>query len=340
MDLDALCRPVQWTAPSRIRALAMPLPDVTVEVAGEPGGAAAARLLFTFVPRSRVTPTPEPPAAGEAFLWGDTAFSGDNDRAWLPGRADRRQISASLAADARIRAMCAAVPADAGIAGALERERWMWTLAAVSGRQEDVMLWVQELRAAEPPDVRKALAAYEAEPDVGLVQKWAAEAAHADPASIRRLLRDARLAALLPQVDAEYKRRDGWDKGWDYYAVDGEVDEPSDAGKVYDVPKDVGADQDLGWTVRATWHLDEWLLSSNRVRAVAEGQDLVELRADLVEKVTNLYFERRKLQVKCDLALEPDLRKRVADELEIRRLTALIDGLTDGRFGAALARHK
>jgi hypothetical protein len=198
------------------------------------------------------------------------------------------------------------------------------------------MLWMEEVQAGESADVRLALARYDAEPSVATVQRWAGEAAGADAATVRDLLNSARFAALLPQVDAEWKRRDGWDKGWEYHPIDGEVDSVSDADKLYDVATDVGADADAGWTVRATWRLDELLLSSNRVRVVAEAEDLVNLRLDVTKRVTDLYFERRRLQVKIDLQPEADLRKRLADELELRRVTAMIDGLTGGRFVAAL----
>jgi hypothetical protein len=338
MDVEAVCQPVPWSLTARPGTLAMPLPDVTLELAGDPrasDGGLAARVLFTFVPRARAV------VVGESFMWGDTAFSGDADRAWVPGRIDRSAVSAAVRRTEAARALCEAFPEGGGVEGALSRERWLWALGAVTERDEEViMMWVELARADEPADVRKSLARYEKEPEVGLVQRWAAEAAHADPRAITGLLRDAKLAALLPQVDAEYKRSDGWDKAWDYYPLDGQIDEPSDAVKVYDVASDTKANQDLGWSVKATWHLDEWLVSSNRVRAVAAAQDLVELRAQLVQKVTDHYFERRKLQIKMDLLPETDLKKRLGDEVELRRLTAMIDGLTDGRFSAALARQQ
>jgi hypothetical protein len=78
-------------------------------------------------------------------------------------------------------------------------------------------------------------------------------------------------------------------------------------------------------------------MSTERIRVIDEAQDAVKLRETVLGEVTRLYFERRRHQVDMLLAPKPDLMGRVRDELHLRELTAALDALTGGRFGAALA---
>jgi len=61
---------------------------------------------------------------------------------------------------------------------------------------------------------------------------------------------------------------------------------------------------------------------------------MVQLREDLVDKVTRAYFERRRLQVLSLIHADPDdpsaQMEQLDRELRIQELTGMIDGLTGG----------
>ena len=62
---------------------------------------------------------------------------------------------------------------------------------------------------------------------------------------------------------------------------------------------------------------------------------MVELREDIINQVTRLYFERRRLQIEMR-ASGPDAQPVWTYELRIAELTALLDGLTGGGFSRSI----
>jgi hypothetical protein len=80
--------------------------------------------------------------------------------------------------------------------------------------------------------------------------------------------------------------------------------------------------------VEATWSLDRLVFDRNELRASREGQRLSSHREELLTRVAELYYARRRLQV--DAALSPDASGAVDRALEIEELTAVLDGLTGG----------
>ena len=79
-------------------------------------------------------------------------------------------------------------------------------------------------------------------------------------------------------------------------------------------------------------------MSSERIRVINEAQDIVKLRDKVLEDVTRLYFDRRRLQVEQLLSPAGDLRSQLKNELRLQELTANIDALTGGRFSASLPK--
>ena len=59
-------------------------------------------------------------------------------------------------------------------------------------------------------------------------------------------------------------------------------------------------------------------------------RDLVELRNDVLEEVTQFYFQRRQLQIDMLLSPPEDLRERLRMELQLQEVTANVDYLTGG----------
>ena len=79
-------------------------------------------------------------------------------------------------------------------------------------------------------------------------------------------------------------------------------------------------------------------MSSEQIRVINEAQDIVKLRDRVLDEVTRLYFDRRRLQVDILLDTGADLRSRIENELRLQELTANLDALTGGTFSASLPR--
>lgn len=183
----------------------------------------------------------------------------------------------------------------------------------------------------------QVLARFAHEPTIAQIHAWTLRHARLDARTIEGLWRASRTFAALPQLTVEYRLKDGWDQDFRY------VDERGAALESVDQPAfalldDGGADQDAQYTIRARWELSDLIFSSERVRVLAETQDAVKLRDQLLAEATRLYFDRRRIQAEMLLAPRPDLHGRVRDEVELLELTARLDALTGGAFGRALAR--
>jgi len=212
-------------------------------------------------------------------------------------------------------------------------------LAAVCHAAPPPPLPVVTPAPADPAvEVRAALAAFDSEPSVREVQRWAAAHAQASPAQTRRWLRQSSRFAWLPRTTVEWRFSDGDDQRFDY--VDPSGDPLLPGAEPAPVIDQATSDRDAAWRVRLDWDLADLVMSSERIRVIDEVQDLVELRDAVVTEVTQLYFERRRLQVERHLRPPLDAAREVRDELRLQELTARIDASTGGAFSAALARTR
>jgi hypothetical protein len=181
----------------------------------------------------------------------------------------------------------------------------------------------------------EVLARFATEPTVRQVQLWAIAQVDCSPEQVQRWLAETRRAAWLPDVDVDLRLRQDWDLGYDYLDAGGL--DPLPGGETFPVAQDAGQ----GWTREAklglSWRLGELVTSSERVRMVAEAQDLAELREEVAAEVTRTYFERRRLQVDLILAPKLDRAGQIRDQLRLEELTAALDGATGGAFSRGLA---
>lgn len=196
---------------------------------------------------------------------------------------------------------------------------------------------------ASPADV---LATFAKEPSVAEVQGMALEYSKTDPRYLDGWLKAAKSAAALPSITLYYKYGSGFDTDYGYYTPeeitdDSDSDNPTDQAAAEALSygpfeTDQGVDIDHQASIRATWALSKLVMSSEEIRVINEAQDIVKLRDKVLEDVTRLYFERRRLQVDLLLGGGGDLKKRVGDELRLAELTAQIDAYTGSRFSKAL----
>lgn len=88
----------------------------------------------------------------------------------------------------------------------------------------------------------------------------------------------------------------------------------------------------IDWDVGLSWDLSDFVWSTDQTTIDSRSKLMVELREDILNEVTRLYFERRRLQTELisDDLLNPPFK--MDKELRIAELTALIDALTGGEF--------
>lgn len=207
------------------------------------------------------------------------------------------------------------------------------TLASLrTGTRMDVQMPAGDTRSFTSVD--QVLSEFDNEPSVQQVHRWTETYAKVNPGLVDRWMAASRTFAVLPQLRVEGRLRDGFDQDFKYYTADGVIDDPDEV--VFDVLDDAGRDRQHTFIARATWDLDELVMSSERIRIINESQDVAKLRDKLLDEVTRVYFERRRVQV--DLLLQPsgDVATQTKDYLRLMELTANIDALTGGEFSRSL----
>ena len=90
--------------------------------------------------------------------------------------------------------------------------------------------------------------------------------------------------------------------------------------------------QNTNYEMQLEWRFDEMLMGPTRIQAIRETSRLVQLRDDILDEATKVYFDRRRVQV--DLAMNPpsDAKARATKDLRMEELTANLDALTGGWF--------
>jgi hypothetical protein len=155
-------------------------------------------------------------------------------------------------------------------------------------------------------------------PSVGELVRMAKRAAsHIDPARIKGLVRRARLAGLSPTLKV------GVDRG---LKQDLSSSTSSDAERLAAAVGD-----DFSIDASLTFDLSRLVFAPEEVRLLSVERWLAGDQRKLVEEAIRLYFQRRKLLLEHQASADPEL------DLAISELNALLDALTDGGFGRALA---
>jgi hypothetical protein len=182
----------------------------------------------------------------------------------------------------------------------------------------------REGSSASAEDARRLLQKWAAEPTIRQVQDAAMRYAEVHPEVIASWRTRVRASPWAPELRAEYRFKGNDDARLRIQRPDADLTQD-------DTKREHRA------LARLTWDLDQAVFNREELRVSSEATDLVRLREDVLDQVTKLYFERRRLQI--DLELEPprDLAGRVRKELRLQELTADIDALTGGYLSRQLA---
>ena len=216
---------------------------------------------------------------------------------------------------------------------------WHGRLYAATGRG----LFLNAPGKALPPeapagfrafDYQKAMKDFKYEPSIRQVQAWATDYAEVHPDKIKNWRRAAKKRAWLPDlsvgVDRD-KNKTLSDSVWGSY---------SGGGQHYIGPEDKTFYDNFGWDVSLSWDLGDLVWSSDQTSIDSRSKLMVELREDILDQVTRLYFERRRNQIElAQMAnMPPEL---IFDKtMRVEELTALIDALTGGAFSRGIHEDK
>ncbi len=168
---------------------------------------------------------------------------------------------------------------------------------------------------------------FDHEPDIYEVHRWAIAYAEVSHKKIEDWRRQARKRAWLPKVGVGIDGDRDWSRSdsiWGSYTV---------GGQYFVGPDDKTHGEDLGWDVSLSWDLADLVWSTDQTTIDSRSKLMVELREDILNEVTRIYFERRRVQIELAFSNSLEVTLKIDKEMRIAELSALINALTGGKFG-------
>lgn len=163
------------------------------------------------------------------------------------------------------------------------------------------------------------------EPTILELHQAAIRYAEVSPNKITSWRRQAALKALLPQVSVGYDR-----------SVDSTLSAPSGSRTTYIIGPD---DESYGFDFSVKWDLGDLVYNDDQTSIDSRSKLMVQLRNDVLDKLNQAYFERKRLQT--ELTKYPDKTSPTYHErqLKIEELTAQIDALTGGYLSRRIGKE-
>lgn len=163
-------------------------------------------------------------------------------------------------------------------------------------------------------ELREAYSYFDYEPTIQEIQKAAIRYAEVYPEKIERWRDAASKRAWLPDLSVNYG--EDWQSSTYFYSTGSEKYTNDDIT--------VGDD----WSISLTWKLGDLIWNDDQTSIDTRSRLVVQLRGDVVNEVTRLYYERRRLQFEMLIISTDDVMERIENELRLQELTADIDALT------------
>lgn len=167
------------------------------------------------------------------------------------------------------------------------------------------------------------------EPDVHSVHRAALRYLSLDPGRIAAMRRGVSRRGWLPILsfratrDHSLRRRSDYDEAF----ISGEMRRLND--------RDTDRDRELELQLTVSWDFGDIAYHPEAIDVSREAREIIELRDDVLDEITQLYFERRR--VIAALALQPDAPTASEFKLRAAQLAAGIDAWTGGWFGRQLS---
>ncbi len=178
---------------------------------------------------------------------------------------------------------------------------------------------------SKEPHVQDILNHFKSEPTILDVQNAAIHYAEVHPEKIEAWRKAASRKALFPSVS--FDRSIGTNQN-----IDLDRGGTNDPDKFIQGPNERSFD----WSVGLDWDISDLIWSTDQTSIDVRSRLMAELRDDILNEVTHLYFERRRLQVEMLLSPPRDLPVQLEKEIRLEELTAGIDALTGGYLSRCL----
>jgi len=162
---------------------------------------------------------------------------------------------------------------------------------------------------------------YKDGPKINEVQQAAIKYAEVEPEKIIRWRKQAKMKALLPKLTVGVDRSE---------STNYEIYTNATTHYVYEGPDD----KSNGWDVTLSWELGDLIYSDDQTNIDVRSKLMVQLRDDILDEVTKLYFERIRVKMEINNLTIEDSKKRCEKELKLQELTASLDALTGGYFSS------
>ena len=176
--------------------------------------------------------------------------------------------------------------------------------------------------------VEAVMSEFDVEPDIRSVQSMAMQYSKTNPELMEKWLSASKRAYALPKVNLQYEKQLDEATRYDYVAgANGALTSQEDYIQIGNDDKVV---------VRLEWRLDKLVMSSEQIRVINETGKANKMREKVLDEVTRLYFDRRRLQVENLLDPPSSLSDRIEMELRLQEMTANLDALTGGQFSASI----
>lgn len=189
------------------------------------------------------------------------------------------------------------------------------------------------------PGVRSGCGKYsfDAEPSIVEVQKMAIAYAEVSPKKIETWRNAARWKAVMPKLSVDF----GQDR-------DDNIELYTSATNCYSY---VGPEERSdGWDVGLQWDLSDLVWNEAQTSIDVRSKLMVQLRNEILQEVTRLYFERKRILTGAGMkgtgkgrgkgkeGMEHGAWSEEEREIRVQELTAHIDAFTGGKFSEAIAR--
>lgn len=163
------------------------------------------------------------------------------------------------------------------------------------------------------------LKAFENEPSIREVQEAAVRYAEVHPDKIQQWRKAAAKKAWLPNVSL-------------HQSLNSNENIDLDRGGTGDPDRFIQGPNEKSWDCYATvsWDLGDLVWNDDQTSIDTRSKLMAELRGDILNEVTHLYFERRRLQAEMVMSPLKDTAISVEKRLRLEELTANIDALTGG----------
>lgn len=171
---------------------------------------------------------------------------------------------------------------------------------------------------------------FDHEPTMEEIRETAIVYASVDPNKIERWRKAAAKKAWLPSLSFTYQEKEDWQSSNYFYTT---------AKEKY-TDDDITNGQDKVWSVVLSWNLSNLVWNTSQSTIELRSKAMVLLRDDLLNEVTRLYFERRRLQTEMITAPPKSPVERIEKELRLQELTAGIDALTGSYLSKRLTTAK